>query len=236
MFCLFSKENFLFIRFQSIIFPLASYGMSSSSSLTNLSRSISLSSLDRSLNELPIEFIRMIIPRDRSYSMYVTSINSTDSPLVFNYYFVHINTTLPMSIHIDIHPFDRTISYLFICKFDGKPSMNDFDQWTIFCPSNLTDEDIYRVFLNNERTANHQSLIFALGELNSTEFCSANSSAFIDQVSRFTSNYELRLYQSACVYLDEDNQWKSNGLLVSIFTLTSKFRFDFVQGWIIDQC
>ena len=31
----------------------------------------------------------------------------------------------------------------------------------------------------------------------------------------FTSNYQLRVYTSGCYYLDQNNQWKSDGLMVS---------------------
>jgi len=32
----------------------------------------------------------------------------------------------------------------------------------------------------------------------------------------FTSNYELRIYTSGCYYLDSNNNWQSDGLLVSL--------------------
>ena len=30
----------------------------------------------------------------------------------------------------------------------------------------------------------------------------------------FTANYQLRIYTSGCYYLNENNQWKSDGLVV----------------------
>jgi hypothetical protein len=32
----------------------------------------------------------------------------------------------------------------------------------------------------------------------------------------FTSNYELRIYTSGCYYLDTNNNWQSDGLVVSL--------------------
>ncbi|CAF1542206.1 unnamed protein product, partial [Rotaria sordida] len=43
----------------------------------------------------------------------------------------------------------------------------------------LHNESLYKYFINNEQTSGHQSLIFGLRELNSTEifqFCLENSS------------------------------------------------------------
>jgi hypothetical protein len=34
---------------------------------------------------------------------------------------------------------------------------------------------------------------------------------------RFSSNYEIRIYQSGCFYLDLNYNWQSDGLLVNLF-------------------
>ena len=39
-----------------------------------------------------------------------------------------------------------------------------------------------------------------------------------DHRFNLTSNYELRIYTSGCYYLDETNQWKSDGLVVGPLT------------------
>ncbi|CAF1416666.1 unnamed protein product [Rotaria sordida] len=90
---------------------------------------------------------------------------------------------------------------------------------------NLHNESLYKYFINNEQTSGHQSLIFGLRELNSTEifqFCLENSSIINPPITNqpfyFTSNYELRIYTSACYYLDKNNQWKSDGLIVGPLT------------------
>ena len=136
-------------------------------------------------------------------------------------------------------PLDHTVGYLIVYRFDSSPQLNRtinlIDGWTLFCPfgdlfkSNLnqSNENIYKYFLDNEKTKSHQSLIFGIRELNSTELMndcanhSINRSAPIsDQPFHFTFNYELRFYTSGCYYFDEMSQrWKSDGLLVSYSSL-----------------
>ena len=104
----------------------------------------------------------------------------------------------------------------FVYHFD--PSLQQIDGWTIFSPNNNSEDHLYRYFLDNEQTANHQSLIFSLRELNSTETTRFSSNRALPTFTEpivFTANYELRLYTSSCLYFDEDNQqWKSDGLRV----------------------
>ncbi|CAF4417841.1 unnamed protein product, partial [Adineta steineri] len=53
-------------------------------------------------------------------------------------------------------------------------------------------------------------------------YCSNNSSIntlpITDEPYDFTSNYELLIYTSGCYYLDESNNWKSDGLTVGPLT------------------
>ncbi|CAF1546243.1 unnamed protein product [Adineta steineri] len=198
------------ISLRTKIDPLASYGNFPN---TNLSRSVSLSFVDQNGNEISFKAsqnnpIQLIIPRDPNViilSMYLqnmTSINSTNNNLLFNYLYINITSSLPISIHFEIHSLNQSLAYLFIYKFDQTPLLNSsisiIDGWTIFCPFNLTSDDIYRYFIDNQQTSGHQSLIFGIRELNSTEtdnYCSQNSSINIlpitDQPFNFTSNYEL---------------------------------------------
>ncbi|CAF4283193.1 unnamed protein product, partial [Adineta steineri] len=179
--------------------------------------------------------IRMIIPRDPNVlipSMYlqnVTSTNSTINNLLFNYHYINITSSLPISVHFEIHSLNRSLTYLFIYKLDQTPQLNSsinlIDGWTLFCPLNLTNDDIYRYFIDNQQTPTHQSLIFGIRELNSTEinhYClnksSINTLPITDKSINFTSNYELRIYTSGCYYLDENNNWKSDGLTVGPLT------------------
>jgi hypothetical protein len=87
----------------------------------------------------------------------------------------------------------------------------------------LTSENIYTYFIDNQQTSGHQSIVFGLRELNSTEIVDVCSNTSINsnppitnERLNFTSNYELRIYTSGCYYLDTNNNWQSDGLEVSL--------------------
>jgi hypothetical protein len=86
----------------------------------------------------------------------------------------------------------------------------------------LTSESIYTYFIDNQQTSGHQSIVFGLRELNSTEMIdvcsnsSLNNPPITNQRLNFTSNYQLRIYTSGCYYSDTNNNWQSDGLVVSI--------------------
>jgi hypothetical protein len=217
--------------------PLASADKSQSN--TNLSTSISLSILDRNGNEIsiPTSFddpYRFVIPRDPNVIIpsmtlqNVTSLNSTPHNLLFNLHYINIiqSNNLTISIHIEMESFNPNLGYLLIYKFDNSPilnsSINQIDGWTLFCPSSNI---IHTYFIDNQQTIGHQSLIFGLRELNSSEinyFCSNQSMIMDPPISdkpfNFTSNYQLRIYTSGCYYLDSNNDWQSDGLLVGSLT------------------
>jgi hypothetical protein len=219
--------------------PLASFGNSKSASNTNVSTSISLSILDQNENEVSIQTnknhsIEIIIPHDPKLIIpemilqNVTSTNSTSHNQLFYLYYINITSILSISVHFEIRPLNISLAYLFIYKFDQAPqlnsSINQIDGWTIFCPSNMTNENIYTYFIDNQRTFGHQSVIIGLRELNSTEIINICSNSSIDnppitnEKFYFTSNYELRIYTSGCYYLDENNNWQSDGLIVGPLT------------------
>lgn len=224
--------------FKSIMQPLASFGNSSSQSNTNLSRSISFTLLDHDGNEIsmptsfqhPIEFI---IPRDSNLIIppmnlqNVTSFNSIPHNQLFNLHYINITSNLPISIHFEMNTLNISLGYLLIYKYDTTPllnsSINQIDSWILFCPINLTTDGIYTFFIDNQQTINHKSIIIGIRELNSTEFInfcsnsSINSPPITDQQFSFTSNYELRIYTSGCYYLDSNNNWQSDGLVVIFF-------------------
>ena len=182
----------------------------------------------------------MIIPRDPSVvipGMFLQNVtrgdtnDTSDDCRFFKYHQVQLKEM--SSIHLEVHPLNINLSYLFVYHFD--PSLQHTDGWTIFStesnskdlllllPSfwsvvDHTDDHTYRYFLDNEQTANHQSLIFGLRELNSTEVNTFSSSRDLPTFTEpvfFTSNYELRLYTSSCLYFDEDQQqWKFDGMKV----------------------
>ena len=223
-----------------MIEPLASSDPFRSQSRTNLSRSISLSIVDQDENEISISTplnnsYRFVIPHDPSVMIppmslqNVTSMNSTPHHLLFNLHYVSLSSSedVSVSIHLEVRSLNMSLGYLLIYKFDTSPQLNssisDIDGWSILCPS-PSNESIYTYFINNQLTMNHQSLIFGIRELNSTEVTNScsnrtrNQSIPISDIPfAFTSNYEIRVYTSGCYYLSEENQWKSDGLLVSVF-------------------
>jgi len=80
---------------------------------------------------------------------------------------------------------------------------------------------LYRYFLDNEQTERHESFIVGIRELTLDEdfnYCSNNLSMNIlpvtDNRYNFTCDYELRIYSSGCYYLNENNEWQSDGLRV----------------------
>jgi hypothetical protein len=87
----------------------------------------------------------------------------------------------------------------------------------------LTNDGFYRYLIDNRKISNHQFVVFGLRELNETEilhFCPnvpMNSSLPIifDESFNFSSDYEVRTYTSGCYYLDKNNTWQSDGLIVS---------------------
>jgi len=199
--------------------PLASYGNSGTSSNTNVSTSVSLSITDENGNEIVVQGIEIIIPRDPNLIVppmilqNVTSINSTPHSQLFYLHYVNITTILSISVHLELQPLNTSLAYLLIYKFDQIPQLNgSIDGWTIFCPSNLSNDNIYTYFLNNQLTKNHRSLVFGLRELNSSE--STINPPITNQKYNFTSNYQLRIYTSGCYYLGETNQWNDQGLIV----------------------
>ena len=193
--------------------------------------------LDQNGNEISFQTngLRLIVPRDPNVVVpsmtlqNVTSINSTSHQLIFYLHYLNITTLLPISLHLEIHPLNTSLAYLLIYKFDQSPQLNSssqsIDGWTLFCPSDLSNESLYLYFLDNQQTLNHQSLIFGLRELDVNEtvrYCSENSSRselpITDKPFNFTSDYELRVYTSGCYYLDSQNNYRSDGLVVGSMT------------------
>lgn len=222
--------------------PLAPAGDSPN---TYLSRSLSLSIYDQNGNEMPVQStenqsIEIIIPRDPNFVLppmnlqNVTSSSSTPHQQLFNLHFVNITSKLPISIHFEMLSHNTNLAYLLIYKFDGSPQLNSsiriIDGWSLLCPSSLLsvstqhtslifhlDQSIHTYFLDNQRTMTHQSIVFGLRELNSTNDCfnhSITEPSIFNEPFHFSANYELRVYTSGCYYLDKDNRWQSDGLIV----------------------
>lgn len=103
--------------------------------------------------------------------------------------------------------------YAFLVSFDY--FLNKVDGAIL----DTSDDHIHRFYINNNLTASHQYVILGLRELKPSEPCSNNLMLppISDQPFQFSSDYEMRVYTSACYYLDSNNNWQSNGLLVSSF-------------------
>jgi hypothetical protein len=167
---------------------LASFG--SSALNTSLSRSISLTWMDQQRKEIPLPMnldhpFEIVIPRDPSLIIPPLSMQNVTSHQGFNFHYVDLN--LMSSIHFDIHPLNINLSLLFTYRFNRARILNSsepqIDGWTIFSPSSnthtslpvmspffslidLTNWNLLTYFLGNEQTLTHNSLIFALRQLN----------------------------------------------------------------------
>ena len=179
--------------------PMAIYGKSRIKTNTNLSRSISLSILDENGNEIPFQTsdsttIEFLIPRDPN--LQIPPMISTNQ----SFHYLNLTSDLAISIHFEIN---ANFSYLFIYKFDQFPiynsSMHRVDGWI------LVNESHFTYMIDNQRTLDHQFLIFGLQKQNSN-----------------ISSYEYRIYSSGCYYLNKENQWKDDGLIVGRLTNLSQ--------------
>lgn len=134
--------------------PLAMADEHRSSTITNLSRSVSISILHDNSNEAQIETkndqrFELFIPRDSNLNFppmiaqNVTSIQPNSHRRIFNLHYANITHDLDISVHIELSPIDPTVAYLFIYKFDQIPqlnsSMKQIDGWSLFCPSSLNN-------------------------------------------------------------------------------------------------
>jgi len=104
-----------------------------------------------------------------------------------------------------------------------------------------TDEEALKYFINNEKSVGHESIILGIRGLNITEsemYCINNPSNVLitDRSFNFSYDYELRIYTSRYYYIDSNNNWQSNGLLVCYITYAIKSNlFFFFLGWIINN-
>lgn len=232
--------------------PLASSDHSKSETNTNLSRTLSLTIFDENQKEISIQTnashpIELFIPRDPTaivppmIHQNVSQLNlSSQSFYLHSIDFTRKNN-LAISFHLEIFPFNASLAYFFVYKFKA---LSPFDGWTIFCPSSrdfiqeknqflirmnldLTKENLYQYFLNNEEVSSHQSIIFGLRQMNDKEFeeyClhgNVNPAFTFNQSWNFTSDYQIRSYTSGCYYLDSNSNWQSDGLTVNSFEIYS---------------
>ncbi|CAF1262786.1 unnamed protein product, partial [Adineta ricciae] len=226
------------VLLRSIMLPLAPKGNSPPSTYTNLSTLISLSVIDLNNNEIHLstkmnDSIEYLIPRDvnaQFSSIILQNVTAMSNfNRTFNLHYVNLTrmNNLSISLHIEMYPIDIQLAYMFIYKFDDIPQLNRFDGRSLFCPSDLMNDSFYTYFINNEYVSSHQSIIFGFRQLNSMEIdalCSnismqTNPSMIsFNNSFNFSSNYKLRLYTSGCYYLDSNNNWLSDGLIVGSLT------------------
>lgn len=78
----------------------------------------------------------------------------------------------------------------------------------------------YTYYIDNRQTAGRTALTFKLHEFISSELptiCQNRSKdhpPIFTEPADFTSEYYLRIYSSGCYYLDQNNNWQSDGLWV----------------------
>ena len=121
--------------------PLASFGNSQFQANTNMSTSISISVLDENQTVIPIrtdrnKAIEIIIPRDPNLFLpemilqKVASKNISSENKLFYFQFIDLkqiqpNENLTISIHFQIRPLGKNLSYLFIYRFDQSPQLTN---------------------------------------------------------------------------------------------------------------
>ncbi|CAF1116536.1 unnamed protein product [Adineta ricciae] len=210
-----SQKNFL----RSIVMPLAPNGNQLE---TKLSRSVSRSFVDFNGNEVITMRTakEIIIPRDPNFILprfILQNVSTIEKS--FNFKLLSIQPSY--SIHFDIDPMNSNASYLFIYQFSHQRiDWKHLSGLTLLCQQNLTNEHYYSYYIDNQQTVDHHSLIFGLRELTSDEiliYCSSKTNhhpPIVNEDSHFTTNYQLRIYSSSCFYMDDNNQWKSDELIV----------------------
>lgn len=67
----------------------------------------------------------------------------------------------------------------------------------------------FTYFIDNMRVSHHQWAIFGIREMKG---CNRHN---LDDNVQFSSDYSIRTYTSGCYYLDDNNQWQSDGLIVN---------------------
>ena len=213
-----------------------------------MSTTISLTVVDQHGREIPIQAtedqpIEFFIPRDPNlplpeFRLQNAISRTSDEPFNLSLNQFVTNKNLTVSVHFELRPLDINLGYLFIYQFDRPAQLNsgkkDIDDWDLFCPLDLLgNNNIYKYYINNRRTAGHESIVFKLRELTSmeiTEFCPKKLNAdppIFNEPANFTLDYELAIYSSGCYYLDQYNNWQSDGLWV---------RFHFLSLYSIHLC
>ncbi|CAF3361707.1 unnamed protein product [Rotaria sp. Silwood1] len=131
----------------------------------------------------------------------------------FKFYYINLthNLNLSISLHIEIEPKNQNLSYLFIIRFNNVPNLNKnlIDEWKLMCPRDRKPHTSkYTYFIDNTRISHHQWAVIGVREMKE---CNRDN---LDDNIQFSSDYSIRMYTSGCYYLDDDNNWQSDGLIV----------------------
>jgi len=204
----------------------------------------SRTNLSRSLSFVDEYFItdrkQFFIPRDPNLSFpplviqNVTLLKNSKRSF-FNYHRFNLtqddHQNLTYSIHFELYPLQVNLSYLFIYEFDPQEPIGINNSVVLCSNRDLIQNEYYKHFLNNEKTHGHHSIVYGIRELREDEleeYCSNGTTKLdIKEPFVFTSNYRVRAYQSGCFYLDFNDQWQSDGLLVC-FSPNMNYLFIFI--------
>lgn len=199
----------------------------------------------------PFEFFIPRDPQSIVPLLFPHNVTSIDArPYLFHFHsnnLTHDDPNVTLSVHLDMRPVNNSLAYLLIYQFDDTPQIDSIgDRWMPFCPKSkfhrrsaavrisvphvdLNVDGLHTHFLNNQQTANHRSIAYGLRQLNAFETDSYCANETLREVrldilepTVFSANYETRIYQSACLYLDSDGNWQSDGLVVSALRYARK--------------
>ena len=195
---------------------------------TNLSRAHSLSLFDEDQTDLETkdEFVEYFIDHDPSHPMPPMSLQNVTSlerspRLFFHFHLLNLSSLsqhLTYSIRLDMIPINGNLSYLLIYRFKQMPlsthSIEQVDGWKLFCSKDGRFSHLIRQF----RRSNHHSIVYGIRQLTMWEtmdFClDRKEIGSLNDHVLFTDDYYLRFSRSGCFYLDENQQWNSEGLIV----------------------
>ena len=208
------------VLLQSMIEPLAFVGDFQTEIITNFSRSISLSLFNEYGQVIPWNTtfdnpIEIFIPRDPNLIIgQMFEQHVTQKSILFNYHMYYLKRNY--AIHFELHSMNENISYLLTYQLDS----SNINGWTYFCSTERDETFVF--YLDNNQTSNYQTVTFAIRELNTQEvdqYCQNKTMDLfiVKSPMKFSTNYEIRSYLSACFYLNQHNKWQSDGLLVCFF-------------------
>ena len=196
------------VLLQSMIEPLAFVGDFQTEIITNFSRSISLSLFNEYGQVIPWNTtfdnpIEIFIPRDPNLIIgQMFEQHVTQKSILFNYHMYYLKRNYAIQI-------GRAHVWTPVTSLSRMPS----SAWK---------KKIFIFYLDNNQTSNYQTVTFAIRELNTQEvdqYCQNKTMDLfiVKSPMKFSTNYEIRSYLSACFYLNQQNTWQSDGLLVCFF-------------------